>query len=138
MEKRKHTRVPLALPIRMRIVDIDEFTELYSTNLGEGGIFVRMNYPPPVGSKVELTFHLEGVKKTIQARGEVVRAVEEADKGDGPTGMAVQFTDLGKDAMRFIQLVVRKFNRHHPSRWIQLPADFFDEIGPKARSVSET
>ena len=137
MEKREHERVPLTLPIRVRIADINEFVEQHSTNLSRGGIFIRMNYPPPAGSKVILEFCLEEVKKTVQTRGEVVRSVQESDADDGPTGIAVRFTDLGRDGRRFIELVVQKFNRRHPSKSIELPGDFFDEIGRKVQGASE-
>lgn len=137
MEKRKHERVSLTLPVRVRIDDINQFVERHSTDLSEGGILIRMNYPPPVGSKVDMSFYLEPVHKTIRARGVVVRSVPDTRGSDGPTGVAVRFTDLGKDGRRFIELVVQKFNRHQPSRSIELPADFLDEVDGEIRGVSE-
>ncbi|MCZ6690583.1 MAG: PilZ domain-containing protein [Planctomycetota bacterium] len=137
MEKREQERVSLTFPVRVRIDDINQFVEQHSTDLSEGGIFIRMNYPPPAGSKVDMSFYLEPVHKTILARGEVVRSVPDAKGGDGPTGMAVRFTDLGKDGRRFIELVVQKFNCHHPSQLIELPADFLEEVDGEIRGVSE-
>lgn len=131
MEQRQHERVPSSLPIRVRISDINEFTEANSTNLSEGGIFIKMNYPPPVGSEIHVEFLLESAKKSIHIRGEVVRSVPLTEGSDDPSGIAVSFTDLGKDGRRFIELVVRQFNHRHPSRVLELPEGFFAE-DPKA------
>lgn len=127
-QRRRHQRVPIAFPLKLRIGDINSFTEEFCTDLSEGGIFVRMNYPPPVGTVVTLDFHLESVGKSINAKGEVVRSVPEGKAGGGVAGMGVQFTDLGKDGRRFIELVVQKFNRQHPSQHIELPANFLEDV----------
>ena len=134
-QRRRHQRVPIAFPLKLRIGDIDSFTEEFCTDLSEGGIFVRMNYPPPVGTAVTLDFFLEAVGKSIHATGEVVRSVPEGKAGDGAAGMGVQFTDLGKEGKRFIELVVQKFNRQHPSQHIVLPANFLHEVDADIEST---
>jgi uncharacterized protein (TIGR02266 family) len=42
--------------------------------------------------------------------------------------MAVQFSDLDKEGMRFIELVVQKFNRHHPSKFLEIPDEFYEDV----------
>lgn len=126
-ERRQHERAPLAFPIRLRIGDINQFTEEHSSDLSAGGIFVKMNYPPPVGTKVELEFHLDSVQKTIKAQGEVRRSIPEG--GDSTPGMGIEFIELGQDGRRFIELVVKKYNRLHPSGVLDLPDGFLDQIG---------
>lgn len=128
MERRKHQRAPLAFPIRLRIGNIDDFTEEHTSDLSAGGIFVRMNYPPPVGTHVDLEFFLEPVQKLIKARGTVVRSIPEGEADSGPPGMGVQFTDIGHEGRRFIELVVQKYNRSHPSGVIDLPPGFLEDV----------
>ncbi|MCZ6688395.1 MAG: PilZ domain-containing protein [Planctomycetota bacterium] len=128
MEKRQHDRAAIAFPIRLRIGNINDFTEQYTSDLSAGGIFVKMNFPPPIGTQVDLEFHLDPVNKTIKARGDVVRSIRDGEAGDGDPGMGVQFTNLGEEGKRFIELVVAKFNRAHPSQVIKIPEGFFEEI----------
>ena len=128
MEQRQHQRVPIAFPIRLKIGNISDFTEEHTKNLSAGGIFVRMNYPPPVGTKVRMVFQLEAVGKTIEAAGEVVRSIPESTGGSDDAGMGIQFRDLGAEGKRFIELVVDKFNRNHPSQNVELPEGFLDGV----------
>ena len=87
-----------------------------------------MNYPPPVGTQVTLDFFLEPVNKSIHATGTVVRSIHEAGPDGQPPGMAVQFSELDKEGMRFIELVVAKFNRHHPSKFLEVPDEFYEDV----------
>ncbi|MCZ6601994.1 MAG: PilZ domain-containing protein [Planctomycetota bacterium] len=130
MDKRQHERAPIAFPIRLRIGNINDFTEQYTSDLSAGGIFVKMNFPPPIGTQVDLEFHLDPVNKTIKARGNVVRSIRDGEAEDGDPGMGVQFTNLGEEGKRFIELVVAKFNRAHPSQILKIPDGFFEEIDP--------
>ncbi len=134
-QRRRHERVPIAFPLKLRIGDIDSFTDEFCTDLSEGGIFVRMNYPPPIGTTVTLDFQLEAVGKTIHATGEVVRSDAEGKSGAGPPGMGVQFTDLGKEGKRFIELIIKKFNRAHPSQHVVLPPNFLKEVDADIEST---
>ena len=127
-ERRKHERAPLAFLVRLRIGDIDRFTEHHTKDLSAGGIFVNMNYPPPVATEVELVFNLLPVKKTIHAKGVVVRSVQGKGSDFSAAGMAIRFTDLGKDGKRFFELVLRKFNRRHPSQLLEVPEDFLEKL----------
>jgi uncharacterized protein (TIGR02266 family) len=111
----------------MRIGDIDEFTSRHSVNLSAGGIYIGMKAPPPVGTPVDLEFHLEAVHKSIRTKGQVVRSVREGSLGGSPPGMGIQFTDLGKDGERFIELVVKKFKRDHPTRVVELERSRADQ-----------
>jgi uncharacterized protein (TIGR02266 family) len=128
MERREHDRAPFRFPVRFKIGDIDQFTEEHAIDLSEGGLFVNMNYPPPVGTSVTLTFYLEPVEKTITAQGKVVRSVRDPGGADTDRGMAIRFTNLGKDCQRFIELAVQKFNRLHPSQVIDVPEELLERL----------
>jgi uncharacterized protein (TIGR02266 family) len=136
-ERRKHTRVPLSFPVRMRVGDIDDFTSRHSVNLSAGGIYIGMKAPPPVGTPVDLEFHLEAVNKSIRTKGQVVRSIQEDSPGGSPPGMGIQFTDLGKDGERFIELVVKKFKRDNPTRVVELERVREQEETRRMTPVSE-
>jgi hypothetical protein len=108
MDRRKHQRVPFAHPIRLSIGDIDRFTTEYAADIGAGGIFLKMPTPLAEEEELDIEFFLEPVKKIIRTRARVVRSVP-------GSGMALEFIDLSKDTRRFIELVVGKYNRQHPS-----------------------
>ena len=137
MDQRKQQRVPLSFPLQLRIGDIDRFVEEHAINLSEGGIFVKMNYPPPVGSKVLVDFFLESVKKTIRAEGEVVHSVSEGARGDSPVGMGIRFTELSEDGQRFIDLSVQKFHRKHPSMFLEVPEGFIEKVDAEIQAAPD-
>lgn len=121
MERRRHRRIPLSFPLRIGIEDIGKFTEAHARDLSEGGIFIPMSSPLPEGSQVDLEFCLESAGKVIRARGNVIRSSTGED-GSRP-GMAVAFTQLGRDGRRLIELVVEKFSRTHPSGAMELSGE---------------
>ncbi|MCZ6688666.1 MAG: PilZ domain-containing protein [Planctomycetota bacterium] len=131
MNRRKYKRVPLAFPLGVRIGDMDRSVGEHAINLSKGGIFVKMNCPPPVGTKVFVDFYLELVEKTIRAEGEVVRSVTEGAKGKSPSGMGVRFTELGEDGQQIIELSVQrfsKFRRKQPSMFLEVSEGLVDRV----------
>jgi hypothetical protein len=130
MDERKNDRVPLGVPIRLRISDIDAFTEEHTSDLSAGGIFVEMDDPPPLGSRVHLEFYLEAVQKSIWATGEVRRSV------DGQ-GAGIEFVDLDTDGKRFIELVVEKYRRFHPDRVVSLCETIRERVNERLQEHRE-
>ena len=119
MEQRKHARIPLSFPLRLGIRDIGKFTEAHAKDLSEGGMFIPMACPLPEGSEVQVDFCLESAGKTIHAEARVVRSI---GMGGGKTpGMAIAFTNLGREARRLVELVVQTYRRHHPSQVVENP-----------------
>ena len=135
MDERRDERVPIGLPIRLRIRDIESFTEEYSIDLSAGGIFVEMEDPPVIGEKVHLEFYLETVGKSIWATGEVARCNPEVGPDGAAMGAGIEFVDLGEDGRRFIQLVVDKYKRRHPDRQADLPAELREGLADKIRAT---
>ena len=96
-------------------------------DLSEGGMFIPMPCPLPEGAKVVVEFFLESAGKTIQAEGNVVRSNEEGT--DETSGMAIAFTNLGKEGRRLVELVVQRYSRHHPSQVVELPPGLLGKDG---------
>jgi hypothetical protein len=61
-------------------------------NLSETGMLVRATEAPPVGSRVQLSFHLPHDSQTIRCGAEVVRESDPEVEGLG--GFAVRYLDL--------------------------------------------
>lgn len=126
MERRKHERVPLAVPIRIRIDDIDRFALQHSLDLSAGGIFVQTNRVYAPGTEVDLQFYFRRQKTKIPAKGIVIRSGPGGEMGDGEFGVAIKFTQLSVGAKRFIEQAILKWNLHHPSQVLDLPEDIFE------------
>ena len=133
MDARRDERIPIGMPIRLRIRDIDSFTEEYTTDLSSGGIFIEMEDPPPAGVIVHLEFYLEAVEKSIWATGEVVRSIPESTPDGERAGAGIEFVDLGAEGRRFIDLVVEKYRKLHPDQEIALPGELRERVQRKFR-----
>ena len=70
----------------------------FSKNLGEGGIFIATENPPPAGTKIDLMFTLPSGSEAIEAEG-VVMWIQDPIVGrkDLNAGMGVQFTAFKND-----------------------------------------
>lgn len=136
MEARKDVRVRVGMPIRIRIQDIDSFTEEYTADLSAGGMFVEMEDPPEPGTVVHLEFCIEMARKSFWATGEVVRAVPEAGR-DRPAGAGIEFLDLEPDGRRFIEMLVQKYRRRHPGRSLPLVSELPERILLNLRASRE-
>jgi uncharacterized protein (TIGR02266 family) len=69
-ERRKSLRVPVAARVRFKSEKREEvwFTE----DIAEGGLFLKVESPPFIGTTLELEIALPGVTKLIRVKGDVV------------------------------------------------------------------
>jgi len=75
-------------------------TRASSSDLSEGGAFIRTAQPPGVGSRVQLTLRLDGhLMLAIPAR---VRWIQVDDR-HRPTGCGVAFEELAEDTLAAIR-----------------------------------
>jgi uncharacterized protein (TIGR02266 family) len=102
-DRRRFERTELVVSIEYSTVD-DFFSE-FTRDINEGGVFIETERPQPVGTTVDLQFHLPGSEDPVKAVGLVVRS---GDGTDGsPIGMAVEFDGLSSDARERIDEIVR-------------------------------
>lgn len=137
MDRRKHKRIPLAVPLRVRVDDFDRFAQQHSRDLSAGGLFLQTDRPFPIGTKVDVQFYFRREKKKIPVKGVVVRAVTKTDAIDRDKGVAIEFTHLGKAAKMFIEQSIEKWNMHHPSQILDLPETFFEEAEGEVQPATE-
>lgn len=79
----------------------------FAKNLSEGGIFVATHIVHPVGTKFNLSLHLDdGDPKPVRGVGEVrwIRALD----GDLPAGLGIQFTEVDDEARARIDKFLAK------------------------------
>lgn len=126
MERREHERVPARIPIRIRVGNIDQFTEQHTENLSTGGLFLPTTDPRPRGTILELEFHFAENYPSFKIVGEVVRSQTRPSPVKGPPGMAVKFTEIDDTGRRFIERAIEVFNRRHPSERVDLPEGFIE------------
>ena len=98
-DRRNSPRASFATQIYFR----DLMSLAFSRNLSPGGMFVETREPLPVGSRIEVRFHLKNSDPVMVAAAEVRYCVEKL-------GMGVSFIDMGPlDRKRIIDYVGGSF-----------------------------
>lgn len=102
---RQHERVPLAVEVEFRTAS--SFLVAYSVNVSRGGLFLETEVELPIGSEVSLKLAVPGAG-IVHLSGTVAwrRGRESVD---GPTGIGVEFVDLGPDMGMVIDHLVSSF-----------------------------
>jgi uncharacterized protein (TIGR02266 family) len=90
--KRAHVRAPVLLDVEFTPAG----TAAHGTcfNLGQGGMFIATEQPPPPGTEVILRFALPSVAAPLSVRGRVAWISGQDSEASAVTGMGVQFLDL--------------------------------------------
>ena len=103
-DRRSSKRAPLKIPVDYSAVD-SFFTE-FSHNINEGGVFVETDAPAELDTVVQLQFRVPGEDEPIQVSGRVAWISD--GKGQSPSGMGVEFQELGPEARERINALVRR------------------------------
>ncbi len=81
----------------------------YSTNLSEGGIFVKTSHNLPLDAPVHLKFYLPNSDSLIEAKGRVAWVNTDSASSPGP-GIGIQFVKLSPESMSIIQEFIRSLD----------------------------
>lgn len=76
-------------------------------NISEGGVFVAMAAPPPVGTRVVLSLTLPSRPEPYPLHG-VVRWTRERPSADAPAGCGIQWDGLDREAHAAIAAFVKQ------------------------------
>jgi uncharacterized protein (TIGR02266 family) len=107
-EGRRAERASVEAEVRLEFESFQGFLSEYSANISTGGMFVRSQNPPSVGSIVRFSLQLKGNFRLIQGRGEVVWA-RQLDGGPlSPPGMGIRFIDLPPSALDLLRKIVER------------------------------
>lgn len=103
---RNQPRIPLQTKVNLEFERFNGFISEYSSNISEGGMFVRTNEPKPIGTVVSFEFRLRDNFKLIQGLGEVtwIRAIERSP--EKPMGMGIRFHELDAKSRELIRTMV--------------------------------
>ncbi|MFO8057718.1 MAG: PilZ domain-containing protein [bacterium] len=105
MKTRQYLRVPLPIILRIKVHETDDdFRDVSVEDVSWGGVFLVMNPPPPVGSRVLMQFSRTEENVSLELWGTVVRRREK--KGKWPTGVGVEFDTLDEESRSLIQNLV--------------------------------
>ncbi len=100
VRKSRRNKERAELNVKVEYQTLDAVLWNFSTNINQGGIFIRSNRPQPPGTIVHLRFFLPDVIKAIQVEGEVVWCNDDPREGD--RGMGIEFHELRGGDKRLI------------------------------------
>ena len=83
------------------------FTDHEMVNLARDGVFVPLDTPIPMGTTVEVSFHVES-KRVVRARGRVVWDSAGGKTGRGARGVGIKFLNLSDADRAFLTEFVKK------------------------------
>ena len=113
--KRAHKRVSVELLVSYK--KDGNYLFDFSTNLGEGGIFIKTETPKPPSSELDIVLKLPGYSKKIQIRGKVIwtQSPVPQNKKIVP-GMGIQFTSCSEEDLDTIAEFVQNTQKKHPKK----------------------
>ncbi|MFK7896721.1 MAG: PilZ domain-containing protein [Myxococcota bacterium] len=79
--------------------------EAVVSNLSTGGMFIRTDWPLPVGSKIRISLALEDLGKEIAVEGMVVSNNVDVDCDEVVHGMGVRFSRVPEDVAEHLNAV---------------------------------
>jgi len=98
-KRRKHPRASFATQIECK----ECMALAFARDISVGGMFVELDQPMPVGTRVNLRFNLEAHEPITVATAEVTYQI-------GKMGVGVQFVDLAPEDLKRIESYVAKSN----------------------------
>ncbi|HEX6204064.1 MAG TPA: TIGR02266 family protein, partial [Thermoanaerobaculia bacterium] len=99
--------MPFETAVRLRFDRFHGFVEQYSANLSLGGMFIKSDELPPLGTEVAVEFRLEDGFELIRGRGRVAWVREPADGGE-PGGFGLRFLELTPGSRELIFRLVER------------------------------
>jgi Tfp pilus assembly protein PilZ len=105
-EKRQHRRAPASISVDYKVGDVTG--RCIATDISQNGIFLNIQPPPQIGSRIYLSFVLPGFSKLppLKVVGKVVRVVQ---KGQGQVpGVGVEFDLIYAESRETIRSFVRR------------------------------
>jgi serine/threonine-protein kinase len=104
-ERRRDPRVDIAVPLQLRLPDLDSVFSGQAVNVSRSGMFIPMDKPPAVGTRLHIDLSTQE-EKLLDATIEVVRRVDDI-RG---SGIGVRFVDISYGARALIDRMVADEN----------------------------
>lgn len=116
-KKPRAARQECSSRVRIAIAGIDEIEERYATNLSQGGMFIRDEAPPPVGSLVALEFVLPDGSCLCRVAGRVMHAKPALSSGETTAGMGIKFVEFDELASQLAERLCGARQVPHEDAW---------------------
>ncbi len=95
--QRRHRRAGIETRVDLEFRGVTSFVSGMSEDISPGGLFVRLDDPPPEGTRLRFGFRLEPDTPVVRGLGEVVWVRTEDGGPDQPAGVAIRYVELGDD-----------------------------------------
>ncbi len=104
-------RMPLETRVLLKFDRFSGFISEFSSNISQGGMFIRTRTPEPIGTVLDFGFRLGDDYELIHGRGEVVwvRALDESD--ERLAGMGIRFLELSAGSRELIRKMVETYEQ---------------------------
>lgn len=137
-ENRKERRKALSLRIKFKSETFGAFLERYSTDVSEGGIFIRTKKPLDVGTRLKFEFQLQTGAPLIVGEGVVAWTREKKEPGK-PAGMGVSFEKISDDSRETLATILSRrptSDGTFDTGPVPAPASLFDKQEVKTEVAS--
>jgi molecular chaperone DnaK len=97
----------VGLLVKLAYKGLDEFASKYASNLSDGGMFVCMREPKPVGTELSFKVEIGNGQRVLQGIA-VVRWIRSDGEPGGPSGMGLEFLTLDPASRALVDRMVGK------------------------------
>jgi uncharacterized protein (TIGR02266 family) len=110
---RRHERHEYGEPVYAKCATWGEFLEVYARNISHGGLFVRTDDLPEVGSPIELRVQTPD-KKMFTLSGRVAHVIDrqQATVNALPVGFGVEFVEVTSEQAETLARLIAIAKRH--------------------------
>lgn len=115
--KKEENKYPSLVTLHYK--DINELGDKYLNGLYKGGLFVEMEHPLPLGSKIRIRVHLQNERKSVDMIGKVVWTNTSEVKRLGsriPKGCGFKLENLDKEMETFFKNLTNKDQKEELER----------------------
>lgn len=102
----RQPRVDLEVGVDLEFESFQGFLSEYSSNISTGGMFVKTDSPPPVGTELKFSFRLKGDHPLIQGTGQVAWVRQHSGGPGEPAGIGIRFLSLPDSTEDLIRKMV--------------------------------
>jgi uncharacterized protein (TIGR02266 family) len=104
MKNRKHLRVPVPVPVRLKMENKDNYEDTTVRDISWGGVLIKLDQQPTVGARLLIQFDIPDQPVTVEIWGKVVRVNN--DNQGKVDGVGVEFDELDHETRSQIQGLV--------------------------------